>query len=173
MCTIAKMLVAQATFSASQACSVDRASHRFQERTMWLVAPPCRGSSGLFPARPPANASQRQQTWGLRRPGPPLVYVTAAAAPAGPNSSSGARAAPDARPPALQNLGQRAAAVLLAAALALPLATAAPPAAAVTEQQLLFLEAWRAVDRAYVDKSFNGQSWFRVGGPPVSCRAER
>ena len=26
----------------------------------------------------------------------------------------------------------------------------------------MFLEAWRAVDRAYVDKSFNGQSWFRV-----------
>lgn len=25
-------------------------------------------------------------------------------------------------------------------------------------------QAWRAVDRAYVDKSFNGQSWFRVGG---------
>jgi hypothetical protein len=23
-------------------------------------------------------------------------------------------------------------------------------------------QAWRAVDRAYVDKSFNGQSWFRV-----------
>lgn len=26
---------------------------------------------------------------------------------------------------------------------------------------MLFLEAWRAVDRAYVDRSFNGQSWFR------------
>jgi carboxyl-terminal processing protease len=24
------------------------------------------------------------------------------------------------------------------------------------------LQAWRAVDRAYVDKNFNGQSWFRV-----------
>jgi carboxyl-terminal processing protease len=24
------------------------------------------------------------------------------------------------------------------------------------------VQAWRAVDRAYVDKSFNGQSWFRV-----------
>eukprot|EP00877_Chromochloris_zofingiensis_P014579 jgi/Chrzof1/9375/Cz04g00150.t1 len=33
---------------------------------------------------------------------------------------------------------------------------------AVTTEQLLFLEAWRAVDRAYVDKNFNGQSWFRV-----------
>ncbi|EFJ50637.1 hypothetical protein VOLCADRAFT_58180, partial [Volvox carteri f. nagariensis] len=33
---------------------------------------------------------------------------------------------------------------------------------AVSSEQLLFLEAWRAVDRAYVDKSFNGQSWFRV-----------
>lgn len=38
----------------------------------------------------------------------------------------------------------------------------APPAQAVTTEQLLFLEAWRAVDRAYVDKGFNGQSWFRV-----------
>uniref|UniRef100_A0A0R0HVP0 C-terminal processing peptidase n=1 Tax=Glycine max TaxID=3847 RepID=A0A0R0HVP0_SOYBN len=26
---------------------------------------------------------------------------------------------------------------------------------------LLFLEAWRTIDRAYIDKSFNGQSWFR------------
>lgn len=32
---------------------------------------------------------------------------------------------------------------------------------ALTEENLLFLEAWRAVDRAYVDKTFNGQSWFR------------
>ena len=36
------------------------------------------------------------------------------------------------------------------------------PAHAVTAEQLLFLEAWRAVDRAYVDKGFNGQSWFRL-----------
>ena len=35
-------------------------------------------------------------------------------------------------------------------------------ALSVTNEQLLFLEAWRAVDRAYVDKSFNGQSWFKV-----------
>jgi carboxyl-terminal processing protease len=33
---------------------------------------------------------------------------------------------------------------------------------AVTNEQLLYLEAWRAVDRAYVDKTFNGQSWFKV-----------
>jgi carboxyl-terminal processing protease len=38
-----------------------------------------------------------------------------------------------------------------------------PPAAqAITNEQLLYLEAWRAVDRAYVDKTFNGNSWFRV-----------
>lgn len=36
------------------------------------------------------------------------------------------------------------------------------PALSVTNEQLVFLEAWRAVDRAYVDKSFNGQTWFRV-----------
>jgi len=35
------------------------------------------------------------------------------------------------------------------------------PAEAVTENQLLFLEAWRAVDKAYVDKTFNGVSWFK------------
>ncbi|THU61311.1 hypothetical protein C4D60_Mb07t21960 [Musa balbisiana] len=29
---------------------------------------------------------------------------------------------------------------------------------ALTEENLLFLEAWRTVDRAYVDKSFNGQN---------------
>lgn len=34
-------------------------------------------------------------------------------------------------------------------------------AGALTEENLLFLEAWRTIDRAYVDKSFNGQSWFR------------
>lgn len=36
------------------------------------------------------------------------------------------------------------------------------PAHAVTQEQLLYLEAWRAVDRAYVDKSFNDQNWFKV-----------
>ena len=28
----------------------------------------------------------------------------------------------------------------------------------LTEENLLFLEAWQTVDRVYVDKSFNGQS---------------
>jgi carboxyl-terminal processing protease len=52
---------------------------------------------------------------------------------------------------------------LLAAAAAAALPEATPPLAlAVTTEQLLFLEAWRAVDRAYVDKGFNGQTWFRV-----------
>ncbi|XP_057428029.1 carboxyl-terminal-processing peptidase 2, chloroplastic isoform X1 [Lotus japonicus] len=34
-------------------------------------------------------------------------------------------------------------------------------ALALSEENLLFLEAWRTIDRAYIDKSFNGQSWFR------------
>jgi hypothetical protein len=55
-------------------------------------------------------------------------------------------------------LGLAAAATAAAVALSPP----ALPAQAVTNEQLLFLEAWRAVDRAYVDKSFNGQSWFKV-----------
>ena len=38
---------------------------------------------------------------------------------------------------------------------------AADEGAAITDNQLLFLEAWRAVDKAYVDKTFNGQTWFR------------
>uniref|UniRef100_M8APL5 Carboxyl-terminal-processing protease n=1 Tax=Aegilops tauschii TaxID=37682 RepID=M8APL5_AEGTA len=41
---------------------------------------------------------------------------------------------------------------------------APPPSSALTEENLLFLEAWRAVDRAYYDKSFNGQSWFSKSG---------
>ncbi|KAK4266249.1 hypothetical protein QN277_027199 [Acacia crassicarpa] len=32
---------------------------------------------------------------------------------------------------------------------------------ALTEENLLFLEAWRTIDRAYIDKSFKGQSWFK------------
>ncbi|KAK6265541.1 hypothetical protein QUC31_016378 [Theobroma cacao] len=32
---------------------------------------------------------------------------------------------------------------------------------ALSEENLLFLEAWRTIDRAYIDKTFNGQSWFR------------
>lgn len=50
---------------------------------------------------------------------------------------------------------------------ALPL----PPLAAqaITNEQLVYLEAWRAVDRAYVDKTFNGNSWFRVCFHPHRC----
>lgn len=37
-----------------------------------------------------------------------------------------------------------------------------PDASAVTTEQLLFLEAWRAIDQAYYDKTFNGNNWFKV-----------
>lgn len=60
----------------------------------------------------------------------------------------------------LQLLGARLAAAAAAAVLAL--GPGCLPSQAVTSEQLLFLEAWRAVDRAYVDKSFNGQNWFKV-----------
>ncbi|BBG92602.1 Peptidase S41 family protein [Prunus dulcis] len=48
---------------------------------------------------------------------------------------------------------------------------------ALTEENLLFLEAWRMIDRAYVDKSFNGQSWFRyrenaLRNEPMNTREE-
>ncbi|XP_065047245.1 carboxyl-terminal-processing peptidase 2, chloroplastic-like isoform X3 [Musa acuminata AAA Group] len=51
------------------------------------------------------------------------------------------------------------------------------PAWALTEENLLFLEAWRTVDRAYVDKSFNRQSWFRyrenaLRNEPMNTREE-
>lgn len=36
-----------------------------------------------------------------------------------------------------------------------------PSAEAITSNNLLFLEAWRAVDKAYVDKTFNGVTWFK------------
>ncbi|KAG0456921.1 hypothetical protein HPP92_022078 [Vanilla planifolia] len=35
------------------------------------------------------------------------------------------------------------------------------PTWALTEENRLFLEAWRTIDRAYFDKTFNGQNWFR------------
>ncbi len=38
----------------------------------------------------------------------------------------------------------------------------APPAIALTEEQKLVAEAWRLVDRAYVDDSFNQQNWWLV-----------
>lgn len=59
-----------------------------------------------------------------------------------------------------------------AAALAATLLTATiNPAAAITTEQLLYLEAWRAVDRAYVDKTFNNNNWFKVRAvhTHVSC----
>jgi len=36
------------------------------------------------------------------------------------------------------------------------------PAIALTEEQKLFNEAWRIVNQAYVDPSFNGQNWWLV-----------
>lgn len=62
----------------------------------------------------------------------------------------------------LQKAGLTLTSLGLAAAIALSSWENVAPAHAITPEQLLFLEAWRAVDRAYVDKSFNGQSWFRL-----------
>ncbi|KAL8100062.1 carboxyl-terminal-processing peptidase 2, chloroplastic-like [Apium graveolens] len=57
------------------------------------------------------------------------------------------------------NVFQLVVGVMLFMAVAVPVAKS--PSWALTEENLLFLEAWRTIDRAYVDKSFNGQSWFR------------
>ncbi|XP_043720173.1 carboxyl-terminal-processing peptidase 2, chloroplastic isoform X2 [Telopea speciosissima] len=51
------------------------------------------------------------------------------------------------------------------------------PSWALTEENMLFLEAWRTIDRAYVDKTFNGQSWFRyrenaLRNEPMNTREE-
>ncbi|XP_010264804.1 PREDICTED: carboxyl-terminal-processing peptidase 2, chloroplastic [Nelumbo nucifera] len=51
------------------------------------------------------------------------------------------------------------------------------PSWALTEENLLFLEVWRTIDRAYVDKTFNGQSWFRyrenaLRNEPMKTREE-
>ncbi|CAL5413667.1 unnamed protein product [Camellia sinensis] len=51
------------------------------------------------------------------------------------------------------------------------------PSLALTEENHLFLEAWRTIDRAYVDKNFNGQSWFRyrenaLRNEPMNTREE-
>lgn len=47
----------------------------------------------------------------------------------------------------------------------------------LSEENLLFLEAWRTIDRAYIDKTFNGQSWFRyretaLRNEPMNTREE-
>eukprot|EP00210_Caulerpa_lentillifera_P004655 g4440.t1 len=36
------------------------------------------------------------------------------------------------------------------------------PSWAISTENLLFLEAWRGVDRAYVDKNFNEQNWLKL-----------
>jgi carboxyl-terminal processing protease len=114
---------------------------------------------------PPRGARPRARPWPARpcrRRGP----ATAARGP--PPAPAALPPQPPQPQPQPQPLGRRLAAALLAGALALgapaglPPLPPPPPAAAVTQEQLLFLEAWRAVDRAYFDKSFNGQNWFKV-----------
>ncbi|XP_021776457.1 carboxyl-terminal-processing peptidase 2, chloroplastic-like isoform X1 [Chenopodium quinoa] len=51
------------------------------------------------------------------------------------------------------------------------------PSWSLSEENRLFLEAWRTLDRAYVDKTFNGQSWFRyrenaLRNEPMNSREE-
>lgn len=58
-------------------------------------------------------------------------------------------------------IGSTAAALLVAGSLLTVPLVHPSPAGALTEENVVFLEAWRVVDRAYVDKSFNGQNWFR------------
>nr|CAA62147.1 C-terminal processing protease of the D1 protein [Spinacia oleracea] len=51
------------------------------------------------------------------------------------------------------------------------------PSWSLSEENRIFLEAWRTIDRAYVDKTFNGQSWFRyrenaLRNEPMNSREE-
>ncbi|KAK9288714.1 hypothetical protein L1049_017177 [Liquidambar formosana] len=62
-------------------------------------------------------------------------------------------------------------------AMSVSVAVSKTPSWALTEENLLFLEAWRTIDRAYVDKTFNGQSWFRyrenaLRNEPMKTREE-
>jgi carboxyl-terminal processing protease len=52
--------------------------------------------------------------------------------------------------------------LFLLAMLLVMLLFSATPAIALTDEQRLFAEAWRLVDRAYVDDSFNHQNWWLV-----------
>ena len=93
-------------------------------------------------ARADATTRRRSRDVGAR-----------ATSPRAPTRDDGATARRDAR-------GRDAIATALAA-LAMH-AAAATRASAITENQMLYLEAWRAVDKAYVDKTFNGNNWFKL-----------
>lgn len=103
-------------------------------------------------ASPPCPMRRlRRPSLDTDQPQPPHSTITAAASSATPHTHT--------PPPSRRSLLSGAAAVAAATAAA---AATPRPARAVTAEQLVFLEAWRAVDRAYVDKGFNGQAWFRV-----------
>ncbi|GAA0166268.1 serine protease [Lithospermum erythrorhizon] len=67
--------------------------------------------------------------------------------------------------------------VVVMMVMTLGAAVSKSPSWALSEENLLFLEAWRTIDRAYVDKTFNGQSWFRyrenaLRSEPMNTRQE-
>ncbi|MEM8638789.1 MAG: S41 family peptidase [Cyanobacteria bacterium P01_G01_bin.54] len=51
---------------------------------------------------------------------------------------------------------------LIGLGLLLKMAWFAPPALAFTDDQKLFLQAWRIVNQSYLDVSFNHQNWWRL-----------
>ncbi|MEG4328671.1 S41 family peptidase, partial [Microcoleus sp. herbarium5] len=53
-------------------------------------------------------------------------------------------------------------AILLCLQVVLVLGGWAQPAAALTQEQQLLSEAWRIVNRSYVDDSFNSQNWWSI-----------
>ncbi|MDP8933745.1 MAG: carboxyl-terminal protease, partial [Cyanobacteriota bacterium] len=53
-------------------------------------------------------------------------------------------------------------AILLFLQVALVLGPWAGPAAALTQEQQLLSEAWRIVNRSYVDDSFNNHNWWSI-----------
>lgn len=109
---------------------------------------------GTAPPRRCARSTGHVRCNSFRRRSPPSCGAT-------PSDSTLRRSDENKFAGNLQHLLTLSASCALAAAIGLH-SFAAPPAQAITTEQLLFLEAWRAVDRAYVDKSFNNQSWFKL-----------
>lgn len=67
-----------------------------------------------------------------------------------------------AEPPVCMTANRSRSAPLVIAAAAAALLSHAPSALSLSDAQKLIAEAWRAVDQAYVDRTFSGQDWFRV-----------
>lgn len=173
-------------------CSPNR--HRRRGLRSWirkLLLQRAPGPAAPPPSRPvplTTGMSARTACWAAqptswrpsRRPRALDVACSGQAEQRPPAATAASSAASSGWQAAAAQLSRRAAGALLAATVTAAATLSGvpglpPPAAeAVTQEQLLFLEAWRAVDRAYVDKKFNGQNWFKarqLGRRGLGCRS--